>query len=127
MYKKENQNVELDRKIFKQFFRQKKMLIHNMQIFRLISIQTRYRFFSITNNYLNIKQEQNQLLNQTKQNDILPIDNKLPAIPQLPTYLPAPTGVKSKLFQDFYLIYRFGFHRPLRYIQVLKLSQTLAT
>jgi hypothetical protein len=104
------------------------MLIRNIQIFRLICPQIRYRFFSTTNIYLNTKQEQQiQLSNQKNQNDILPIENKLPAITDLPTYLPAPTGVKSKLFDDFYLIYRFGFHRPLRYIQVLKLAQTLAT
>jgi len=103
------------------------MFIRNIQIFRLICPQNRYRFFSITNIYFNTKQEQFQLLNKKTQNDILPIENKLPAITDLPTYLPAPTGVKSKLFNDFYLIYRFGFHRPLRYIQVLKLVQTLAT
>jgi hypothetical protein len=103
------------------------MFIRNIQIFRLICPQNRYRFFSITNIYFNTKQEQFQLLNKKTQNDILPIENKLPAITDLPTYLPAPTGVKSKLFDDFYLIYRFGFHRPLRYIQVLKLVQTLAT
>jgi len=104
------------------------MFIRNIQIFRLICPQIRYRFFSTTNIYLNTKQEQQiQLSNQKNQNDILPIETKLPAIADLPTYLPAPTGVKSKLFDDFYLIYRFGYHRPLRYIQVLKLAQTLAT
>jgi hypothetical protein len=99
------------------------MFIRNIQIFRLICSQNRYRFFSTTNIYFNT----NQLLNKTKQNDILPIETKLPAITDLPTYLPAPTGVKSKLYDDFYLIYRFGFYRQLRYIQVLKLAQTLAT
>jgi hypothetical protein len=103
------------------------MFIRNLQIFRLICTQKRCRLFSTTNICFNSKQEQNQLLNKTKQNDILPVENKLPAVANLPSYLPAPTGVKSKLFDDFYLIYRFGFHRPLRYIQVLKLSQTLAT
>jgi len=67
---------------------------------------------------LNKKQEENQ---------IHPVNNQLPIVARLPTYLPAPTGVKSKLYDEFYLIYRFGFHRPLRYIQVLKLAQTLAT
>jgi hypothetical protein len=98
-----------------------------MQIFRLISIQNRCRFFSTTNIYFNQKQDDIQLLNKKESNDLLPIENKVPAIVDLPTYLPAPTGVKSKLFNDFYLIYRFRFHRPLRYIQVLKLTQTLAT
>jgi hypothetical protein len=99
------------------------MFIRNIQIFRLICTQKRYRFFSTTNT----KPEQIQLLNNKSQNDILPVENKLPTIANLPSYLPEPTGVKSKLFDNFYLIYRFGFHRPLRYIQVLKLTQTLAT
>jgi hypothetical protein len=98
-----------------------------MQIFRFISIQNRCRFFSTTNIYFNKKQDEIQLLNKKEPNDLLPIENKVPAIADLPTYLPAPTGVKSKLFNDFYLIYRFRFHRPVRYIQVLKLAQTLAT
>jgi hypothetical protein len=62
-----------------------------------------------------------------EEHDILPFENKLPALVKLPSYLPEPTGVKSKLFDDFYLIYRFGFHRPLRFIQVVKLTQTVAT
>ncbi len=103
------------------------MFIRNMQIFRFISIQNRCRFFSTTNIYFNKKQDEIQLLNKKEPNDLLPIENKVPAIADLPTYLPAPTGVKSKLFNDFYLIYRFRFHRPVRYIQVLKLAQTLAT
>ena len=103
------------------------MFIRNIQIFRLLCLQNRYRFFSTTNIYLNIKQEQIQLLDKKQQNDILPIETKLPIISDLPTYLPEPTGVKSKIFNDFYLIYRFGFHRALRYLQVLKLSQTAAT
>jgi hypothetical protein len=94
------------------------MFIRNIKIFRLICNQNRYRFFSTTNIYLNKKQEENQ---------IHPVNNQLPIVARLPTYLPAPTGVKSKLYDEFYLIYRFGFHRPLRYIQVLKLAQTLAT
>jgi hypothetical protein len=94
------------------------MFIRNIKIFRLICTQNRYRFFSTTNIYLNKKQEENQ---------IHPVNNQLPIVARLPTYLPAPTGVKSKLYDEFYLIYRFGFHRPLRYIQVLKLAQTLAT
>ncbi len=94
------------------------MFIRNIQIFRLICTENRYRLFSITNFYLNKKQELNQ---------IRPLDNQLPVVAQLPTYLPAPTGVKSKLYDEFYLIYRFGFYRQLRYVQVLKLVQTLAT
>ena len=97
------------------------MFIRNLQIIRLICNQNRYRFFSTTKIPLNPKHEETQLLNKKIQNDILPIETKLP------TYLPAPTGVKSKLFDDFYLIYRFRFHGPVRYIQVLKLAQTLAT
>ncbi len=104
------------------------MFIRNIQILRLICNQNRYRFFSTTNSYFNTKQEQIQLVNKKEQQNILPIETKLsPALANLPTYLPEPTGVKSKLFDNFYLIYRFGFHRPLRYIQVLKLTQTLAT
>ncbi|CAF3370878.1 unnamed protein product [Rotaria socialis] len=103
------------------------MLIRYMQRCRCICTQTRYRFFSTTNICFDLNQEQNQVLNKKVQNDILPIDNKLPTVADLPSYLPAPTGIKSKLFDDFYLIYRFGFHRPIRYIQILKLSQTLAT
>lgn len=99
------------------------MFIRNMQIFRLISIQNRYRFFSTTNIYFNIKQNEKTPIN----NDIQPFENKLPTISNLPSYLPAPTGVKSKLYEEFYLIYRFGFYRQLRYVQVLKLAQTLAT
>lgn len=103
------------------------MFIRNIQIFRLICNQNRYRFFSTTNIHFNTKQEQIQLVNKKEENNILPIENKVPAVANLPTYLPAPTGVKSKLFNDYYLIYRFGFRRPLRYIQILKLAQTLAT
>lgn len=103
------------------------MFIRNVQAFRSICTQIRYRVFSTTNVCFDLKQEQNQLLNKKEENDILPIENKLPTIADLPSYLPAPTGIKSKLFDDFYLIYRFGYHRPIRYIQILKLSQTLAT
>ncbi|CAF0855345.1 unnamed protein product [Adineta steineri] len=74
-----------------------------------------------------MKQEHTQLVNKKDQNDISPIENKLPSLANLPSYLPEPTGVKSKLFNDFYLVYRFGYRRPLRYVQVLKLTQTIAT
>ncbi|CAF3822612.1 unnamed protein product [Rotaria sordida] len=106
---------------------QTRMFIRNIQIFRLIYKQNLYRFFSTTNICFDFKQEQNQILNKKLQNDILPIENNLPSLANLPSYLPEPTGVKSKLFNDFYLIYRFGFLRSMRYIQILKLSQTLAT
>ncbi|CAF2725658.1 unnamed protein product [Rotaria sp. Silwood2] len=103
------------------------MFIRNIQIFRLIHSQNRYRLFSTANIRFDFKQEQNQIVNKKVQNDILPVENKLPSLANLPSYLPEPTGIKSKLFNDFYLIYRFGFHRSMRYIQILKLSQTLAT
>ncbi|CAF1128801.1 unnamed protein product [Rotaria sp. Silwood1] len=103
------------------------MFIRNMQIFRLIYSKNQYRFFSTTSICFNFKQEQNQILNKKVQNDIFPVENKLPSLANLPSYLPEPTGIKSKLFNDFYLIYRFGFHRSMRYIQILKLSQTFAT
>ncbi len=109
--------LKLDGKILN-IFQTKKMFIRNIQIFRFICAHNRYRLFSTTNIYLNKTPEQNQ---------IRPVENQLPTVAQLPTYLPAPTGVKSKLYDEFYLIYRFGFYRQLRYVQVLKLVQTVAT
>ncbi|UJR30191.1 hypothetical protein I4U23_017730 [Adineta vaga] len=103
------------------------MFIRQIQIFRLLSRQNSYRFFATTNLRLNSKQENNSFINKIERTEICPLENQVPVVAKLPTYLPAPTGVKSKLFNDFYLIYRFGFHRPLRYIQVLKLLQTTAT
>lgn len=103
------------------------MFTRTFQINRLIIHSNRHRFFSIKNIHLNKNDNETQVLNKTLVKDIHQDKNHLPTIPQLPDYLPEPTGVKSKLFDDFYLIYRFGFHRPLRYVQVLKLAQTLAT
>ncbi len=103
------------------------MLIRNIQLFRSIYVQSRNRFFSTTNVYFRLKQEPNQIVNKIEPNDIRPIETKLPNLANLPSYLPEPTGIKSKLFDEFYLIYRFRFHRFFRYIQILKLSQTLAT
>lgn len=94
---------------------QTKMFLRPLQISRFICASSRLRFFSTTNKKIETNHE------------ILPLQNQLPIIADLPTYLPAPTGVQSKLFDQFYLIYRFRYHRPLRYLQILKLTQTAAT
>lgn len=113
--------------IFDDYFRNS-MFIRNIQINRLIIQSNRYRFFSIKNIYFNkIENNESQNLTKTLAKDIQSNENHLPTIPQLPNYLPEPTGVKSKLFDDFYLVYRFGFYRAVRYIQILKLAQTLGT
>lgn len=103
------------------------MFTRNVRIIRLISQSIRYRSFSTTSIYFQPKPTEKEILDKTIPKEILPVENQLPTIPQLPNFLPEPTGVKSKLFDEFYLIYRFGFHRQLRYVQVLKLAQTLAT
>ncbi|CAF1110854.1 unnamed protein product [Adineta ricciae] len=97
------------------------MFTRPMQVLRFLSLQSRYRLFSSTTSRLNLKQEENSLTSKTERNDIQP------SVLKLPSYLPEPTGVKSALFNDFYLIYRLGYQRPLRYVQVLKLTQTIAT
>ena len=99
------------------------MFIRNIQINRFIIQSNRYRFFWINK----IDNNESQNLTKTLVKDIQSNENHLPTIPQLPNYLPEPTGVKSKLFDDFYLVYRFGFYRAVRYIQILKLAQTLGT
>ena len=103
------------------------MFIRNIQMFRLTRIQNSYRFFSTTKGPFHVKQEEIRLSTEKRRNAVLPIDNQLPTVPNLPSYLPEPIGVKSKLFDNYYLVYRFGFHRVIRYIQILKLSQTFAT
>lgn len=97
------------------------MFTRSIQVLRFLSQQSRYRLFSSTTSRLNLKQEENSLTHKPERNDIQP------SIPKLPSYLPEPTGVKSALFNDFYIIYRLGYQRPLRYVQVLKLTQTIAT
>lgn len=91
------------------------MFLRSLQISRFTCISNRLRFLSTSEKKIETNHE------------ILPLQNQLPTIANLPTYLPAPTGVPSKLFDQFYLVYRFRFHRPLRYIQILKLAQTTAT
>lgn len=107
--------------MFEDVFRLRKknieMFIRSLQISRLICTYNRARFFSTIN----------QQKIEPKNHEILPVQNQLPTIANLPTYLPAPTGVPSKLFEEFYLIYRFRYHQPLRYVQLLKLAQTFAT
>ena len=92
------------------------MFIRPLQITRLFCTYNRTRFFSTINQKL-----------EPNNREILPLQDQLPAVPNLPTYLPAPTGVPSKLFEEYYLVYRFRYHRPLRYVQILKLAQTCAT
>ena len=99
------------------FFQTRMFLIpRHLALFRSLSSA---RFFSLS--------RISRAADETQQHPLLPVDRQLPALSRLPSYLPAPTGVPSKLFDQFYLIYRLGFHQPLRFIQMIKVAQALAT
>ena len=103
------------------------MLSRGSSFIRLLSAEYRSRSSSLTKTCFYSKHDDMQSLSRNDSTELLPTENKVPSLANLPSYLPAPTGVKSKLFDEFYLIYRFGFNQPLRYIQLIKLAQTTAT
>ncbi|CAF0890591.1 unnamed protein product, partial [Didymodactylos carnosus] len=61
--------------------------------------------------------------NEKNEKVLIPTPSPSSFVPQYDPYLPEPTGIKSSIFEDFYLIYRFPYQVQLRQIQFIKLGQ----
>ena len=115
------------KKNFKTFSEKKTMMIlRNLQAYRSIIQSNRFRLFSLTKVSCSSIPEQLPSNSQEKSKLVLSTQKSMPALNSLPSYLPEPRGVQSKLFDKFYVIYRLGFHQPLRMIQLIKMMQMMS-